>query len=76
MEGLQESGLLSDNLDKLELLTRNPEPQIRGDACHFLALSGDSRAIAIIETLLNDTDPDVAEIARESIDALKQNQHL
>lgn len=70
MEGLPESRLLKDNLNKLELLTRNPDPQIRGDACHFLALSGDSRAIAIIAPLLGDTDPDVAEIARESVDDL------
>lgn len=76
MEGLQESSLLKDNLDKLELLTHNPEPQIRGDACHFLALSGDSRASKIITPLLDDPAPDVAEIARESIDTLKQNQPL
>ena len=73
MEGLQESPLLKDNLDKLESLTGNPEPQVRGDACHFLALSKDRKAIAIIEPLLNDADPDVAEIASESIDELKQN---
>lgn len=76
MEGLQESSLLKDNLDKLELLTHNPEPQIRGDACHFLALSGDSRASKIITPLLDDPAPDVAEIARGSIDTLKQNQPL
>lgn len=73
IESLQESDLLKDNLDKLESLTSNPEPQIRGDACHFLALSNVPGAIEIIEPLLNDADPDVAEIARESIDTLKQN---
>lgn len=72
MEGLQETPLLKDKLDQLEPLTRHPEPQIRGDACHFLALSKDDRAITIIEPLLNDTDPDVAEIARESIEELRK----
>ena len=43
---------------------------VRLDACHLLGLSGDEHVRPAISALLQDPDPEVREVARESLDGL------
>jgi thiol-disulfide isomerase/thioredoxin len=68
MEDLQGTDTLSTIVDQLGELTRHEDARIRGDACHYLALSGNSRAAGFIKPLLDDSDAHVREIAKESLE--------
>ena len=70
MEALAGNEKLHEVIDQLGELTRHDEASIRGDACHFLALSGDSRTVEFIKPLLEDTDANVREIAQDSLQQL------
>jgi HEAT repeat protein len=67
MEELQGTKALSDLLPQLEQLTLSGLAQTRADACHFLGLSGDRRAVPIARRLIDDEDPEVREIAGETL---------
>jgi hypothetical protein len=66
-EELQGTDTLGAIVDRLGELTRHEDARIRGDACHYLALSGDPAATAYIKPLLKDEDENVREVARESL---------
>jgi len=68
MEDLQGTETLSSIVNRLGELTRHEDARIRGDACHYLALSGDPAATAYIKPLLKDEDENVREVARESLE--------
>lgn len=68
MEDLQGTETLSSIVNRLGELTRHEDARIRGDACHYLALSGDPAATAFIKPLLKDEDENVREVARESLE--------
>jgi thioredoxin-like negative regulator of GroEL len=70
MEELAGSEQLQGIIEQLDELTRHKEASIRGDACYFLALSGDNRATGFIKPLLEDPDADVREIAQDSLQQL------
>jgi thioredoxin-like negative regulator of GroEL len=70
VEDLQGSKALRQNLERLGELTRHADAHIRGDACHYLALSGDAGAAAWIRPLLEDADAGVREIASDSLEML------
>jgi hypothetical protein len=70
MEELEGSGLLNQIFEQLVRLTQAPEPNLRADACHYLALSANPDATPVFRRLLQDEDPDVREIARESLETL------
>ncbi len=63
--------LLQGIIDRLGELSRHEDPRIRGDAAHYLGLTGSDKAMAYIERLVNDADADVRAVARESLDLLK-----
>jgi len=71
MEGLEDSEPLKGIVEQLGELTRHAEASVRGDACHYLALSGSSAATAWIRPLLEDYDAGVREIARDGLDRLE-----
>jgi len=71
MEGLEDSEPLKGIVEQLGELTRHAEASVRGDACHYLALSGSSAATAWIRPLLEDDDAGVREIARDGLDRLE-----
>ncbi len=71
IEELQERGLLAPAVPKLIELTRSDQSQVRADACHYLGLTGDPRSIPVVKGLLVDTDPEVREIASETLDLLE-----
>ncbi len=70
IEELAGSGLLDRIVPELEQLTRSDEPQIRADACHYLSIAGNSSALETIRALQDDPDPEVREIAAESLAVL------
>ena len=71
MESLQGSTALAGIGDKLRELLKHDEPRIRGDACHYLALSGLTDAGDWIKPLLEDPDSNVREIAADSLAELE-----
>jgi hypothetical protein len=71
MEALEGSKELGAVVDQLGELTRHAEASVRGDACHYLALSGSRTAADWIRPLLEDRDVDVREIAKESLEQLE-----
>jgi thiol-disulfide isomerase/thioredoxin len=71
IENLAGTELLWGIVDRLGELSRHEDPRIRGDAAHYLGLTGSNKAMAYIERLVNDTDADVRAVARESLDLLK-----
>jgi hypothetical protein len=75
MEELQNSTLLQGVVDKLGVLTGHEDARIRGDACHYLALSGAQQAVRYIKPLLQDQDPDTKELAQESLQILEDLQN-
>ena len=52
-------------------LLSHPDARIRGDIADLLGRTGDWRAIARLELLATDPDPDVAEAAVEAIEAIR-----
>ena len=66
-EELAERGRLTPAIPELAALTRAEAPQVRADACHYLALTRSPQARPHIEALLDDPDPQVREIAAESL---------
>ena len=75
MEELQNSPLLQGVVDELGALTGHEDARIRGDACHYLALSGAQQAVRFIKPLLQDQDPDTKELAQESLQILEDLQN-
>ncbi len=62
--------LLQEYIPQLGKLTTHNDPRVRGDVCHYLALSHGSSAKAFIRTLLHDENADVREVAEESLHEL------
>ncbi|MGD8999405.1 MAG: HEAT repeat domain-containing protein [Granulosicoccaceae bacterium] len=69
-ESLQGEQLLAGLVEALGKLSRHAEVRVRGDACHYLALAGDARAIPYLEAALQDANGDVREIAAEGLELL------
>ena len=70
-EELANSDLLKSLIPQLGTLTQHEDPRIRADAYHYLGLSGDQQALPLVEKGLNDPDPEVKEIAADSLHELK-----
>lgn len=71
MEHLAGSEHLQGMVDNLGELSRREEARIRGDAAHYLGLTGSKKAIGYLKRLIEDADPDVRAVASESLDLLK-----
>jgi glutaredoxin len=71
MEDLKGTQSLNAIIDQLGELTQHSNSRIRGDACHYLSLSGNPAAEKYIRPLLDDKDGNVRDIARDSLDQLK-----
>jgi HEAT repeats len=67
LEGLAGGPILAAAVPLLAQLTLSDLPQTRADACHFLGLAGDPQAIPAVRRLLDDEQPDVREIAGETL---------
>jgi hypothetical protein len=71
IESLAGSDLLQGIVDRLGELSQHGDPRIRGDAAHYLGLTGSEKATAYIKHLVDDPDADIRAVARESLDLLK-----
>jgi hypothetical protein len=71
VEELAGSDTLRALLPSLMALGRHEDARIRGDAAHYLGLSGDRAAIDALRHLLQDQDAEVREIAAESLAAIE-----
>ena len=69
LEDIAESGLPATLIDAITPLADSEHAQIRADAAHFLGLLQAPAAYAKLEALSEDPDPQVREIATDSLDA-------
>ena len=67
LEDLAETGLPAAVLPALQRLAASEHAQVRADAAHFLGLEGGPSAAEILARLGQDPDPEVREIAAESL---------
>ncbi len=74
LESLAGSEALKQLAPEFARLSENNNAQIRGDATHYLALTGDPDIRPRLEKRLQDDSPEIREIAREGLDRLDQNQ--
>jgi hypothetical protein len=74
LEELQGERLARLIVHGLGRLTQAAEANTRADACHYLSLTGSADAIPYLEGCRDDPDPDVREIARESLETLRNRQ--
>ena len=70
IEELEGTDVLRGQVDRLGELIHHPETHIRGDACHYLSLTGSPRAKILIQPLLDDPEPDIRALAKESLEHL------
>lgn len=70
IEDLEGSEQLQMQVDRLAAMLGHPDPGIRGDACHFLSLTGLPSAVPLITPLLEDPDRNVRMLAQDSLDHL------
>ncbi|MCU7935660.1 MAG: HEAT repeat domain-containing protein [Candidatus Thiodiazotropha sp. (ex Dulcina madagascariensis)] len=73
-EELQGSDLLLHALPSLTALTRSSLANVRADAAHYLGLTHSSDASASLRNLLNDENPDVREIAADSLNLIQHKK--
>ena len=72
VEDLQGSDLLRHQIEPLTQLTQHADARIRSEACHYLALTRAPQALAAVRDLLNDPDPQVRDVAQDSVAILEQ----
>jgi len=65
--------LIDGVIEQLLEYINNEDARVRGDACHYLSLTGRKAFIPVFEKCLLDDDADVREIAQESLDDLSEN---
>jgi thiol-disulfide isomerase/thioredoxin len=70
IEHLEGSDILINHIDSLGEICQNPLARIRNDACYYLGLTHHQDARKYIRPLLDDSDEEVKEIAREALDEI------
>lgn len=55
-------------------LTTHEDHRVRADACHYLSLTNNPEAVPFLRARLDDEQPEVREIAAESLEALGAKQ--
>jgi hypothetical protein len=70
MEQLEGDPRLSHALPTLITMSRSPQANIRADVAHYLGLTHHPEAKPTLSEMLNDSHPDVREIATESLELL------
>jgi hypothetical protein len=58
-------------IPELGRLSRHEDHRVRGDACHYLGLTGSEEAVALLEQREQDPSEEVREIAAESLETLR-----
>lgn len=70
LEGMQNDPLLIPILPVLIEFSRHKDHNIRGDACHYLGLINSEESRQALQACLDDENPDVREIAQDSLQEL------
>jgi hypothetical protein len=73
IEHMAGSPELLARLPALQHLAASDDPRVRADACHFLALSGSPDALTTLETLTQDSERSVREVAQDSMADLRDS---
>lgn len=74
LETLAEPQALRALQPRLEAMAADPEPRVRIDAAHYLAMTGSDSAARLLESMLEDPDLSVREQAAEALEALEQHR--
>lgn len=74
MEDLAASPALIKLIPALTELTKNPLARIRNDACYYLSLTADPSVKDTISSLLNDSNDEVRETAKDCLQDLEEMQ--
>jgi len=72
LEGHEDSDALRALLPQLIELSGATDHRVRSDACHYLGLSHSEEALATLKARLEDENPEVREIAAESITLIQE----
>lgn len=73
MEDFAGSKSVQQHLPEVIALSRHDDPTVRADACYFLALTGSPAAIPVLETLSEDAESTVREMAEDGLQELREN---
>ena len=71
IEGLEDQSLLNSILPSLQQYAHHVDQRVRGDACHLLGCISNEAAKQTLRECAHDPDPQVREIALESLDSLQ-----
>ncbi len=71
LESYAGTAALQALVPELLRLAADEDHRVRGDACHYLGLSGAPMALPALESCLNDPHPEVREIARDALETLR-----
>lgn len=71
IEDMAETEAFKAIIPQLQSYLASSDARVRGDACHYLSLTKDSKFIPEIEALLLDESEEVREIAQDSLDDLR-----
>jgi len=72
----EDAAALDRIIPSLSALTGAPEPQIRADACYYLGLTKAPSSIEYVRSLLKDVDPDVREIAADTLALIQEDANI
>jgi len=70
MEEFAGTALLNAQFDTLAILTNHKDARIRADACHYLSLTENKQALAILAKHQDDPSDEVKEVVADSIETL------
>ena len=73
LEHFEDTPAIREISPELVVMLDDPHPAIRIDACHYLSLTHSVDAIEPLTIRLDDIDAQVREVARESIEELRDN---
>jgi hypothetical protein len=72
IEDMAGSEPLLSRLPILTTLAASADPRVRADASHFLAMTGNAQAVPALETLTQDAERSVRDVAIDSLNELRQ----
>jgi len=70
----EDPGHIALSLQGISKLLRSENPTTRGDAAYLLGIIGNRDALPFLSELLGDTNPDVEQTARESIEEILKGE--
>lgn len=72
MEEFAGTALLNEQLDTFATLATHSDARIRADACHYLSLTHNRKALTVLAKHQDDPSDEVKEVVADSIETLEQ----